>query len=203
MTDLEQFAERARSWLAANADKYAPSGTADPAESRAFRMALWDAGFLGITLDPAYGGQGLTNAYQKAFNEEMASYRLPPTSEAVTTGICAPTLLDFGTEDQKRCHIARMIRGEETWTQLLSEPGAGSDLAGLQTRALRDGDEYVIDGQKVWTSGARSSDFALCMARTNPERSQASGIVDVHRRSLVARRHHPSPQADERRLALQ
>ena len=94
----------------------------------------------------------------------------------MTTGICAPTLLDFGSEDQKRGHVARMIRGEEVWTQLLSEPGAGSDLAGLQTRAVRDGDEYVINGQKVWTSGARDSDYALCVARTNPDVPKHQGL---------------------------
>jgi alkylation response protein AidB-like acyl-CoA dehydrogenase len=101
---------------------------------------------------------------------------MPPIGEAVTTGICAPTLLDFGTEEQKQRHIARMIRGEETWTQLLSEPGAGSDLAGLQTKAERDGDEYVITGQKVWTSGAQNSDYALCVARTNPEVPKHAGL---------------------------
>ena len=131
----------------------------DPNEAeagRAFRTELWEAGLLGITLDPAYGGQGLTAEHQKAFAEEAANYCLPPIGEAVTTGICAPTLLDFGSEDQKRRHVARMLRGEEAWTQLLSEPGAGSDLAGLQTRAVRDGDEYIINGQKVWTSAALS-----------------------------------------------
>src|SRR6202034_3975211 len=125
---------------------------------------------------PAYGGQGLTAEHQKAFAEEAAKYRLPATSEAVTTGICAPTLLDCGSEEQKQRHVARMVRGEEVWTQLLSEPGAGSDLAGLQTRAERDGDEYVINGQKVWTSGARHSDYALCMARTDPDVPKHQGL---------------------------
>ena len=80
-----------------------------------------------------------------------------------------------------------MIRGDEVWTQLLSEPGAGSDLAGLQTRAVRDGDEYVITGQKVWTSGAMESDYALCVARTELRPSQAPGPLDVHRGPEVLR----------------
>jgi alkylation response protein AidB-like acyl-CoA dehydrogenase len=171
MIDVESFADKARRWLSEHAAEFAvPQGSAmwlDPSLSRAFRSALWDAGLLGITLDPAYGGQGLTDEHQKAFAREAATYSLPPTGEPVTTGICAPTLLDFGSEEQKKRHVPRMIRGEESWTQLLSEPGAGSDLAGLQMKAARDGDEYVLDGQKVWTSAAQQCDLALCIARTN------------------------------------
>src|SRR6202034_3485083 len=137
-----------RAWLEENSQHYKDFDPLDPASSRAFRAALWDAGLLGIELDPAYGGQGLTGEHQRVFNEEISTYELPPLGEAVTTGICAPTLLDFGSEAQKRRHIPRMLRGDEIWTQLLSEPGAGSDLAGLQTKAERDGDEYVISGQK-------------------------------------------------------
>src|SRR5271170_6913212 len=155
MIAVADFRAQVSSWLSDNASRFVGYDPADPEVSRAFRSELWDAGLLGITLDPAYGGQGLTPEHQKAFAEEAANYPLPPIGEAVTTGICAPTLLDFGSEEQKRRHVPRMIRGEEAWTQLLSEPGAGSDLAGLQTRAVRDGDEYVINGQKVWTSGAQ------------------------------------------------
>ncbi len=176
MIGVEEFRSRARAWLAENAPRFEGYDPADAATGRAFRMELWDAGLLGLTLDPSYGGQGLTSEHQKAFLEEAARYQLPPMGEAVTTGICAPTLLDFGTEEQKKRHLARMIRGEEVWTQLLSEPGAGSDLAGLQTRAVRDGDEYVINGQKVWTSGAQQSNYALCVARTNPDVPKHQGL---------------------------
>jgi alkylation response protein AidB-like acyl-CoA dehydrogenase len=146
------------------------------AASRKFRSALWDAGLLGLTLDPAYGGRGLTAEHQNVFVEEVAAYPVPAIGEAVTTGICAPTLLDFGTEEQKRRHIGPMLRGAEVWTQLLSEPGAGSDLAGLQTRATRDGDQYVLNGQKVWTSSAAESDYALCVARTDPTVPKHQGL---------------------------
>jgi alkylation response protein AidB-like acyl-CoA dehydrogenase len=173
---VEEFRVKARAWLAENAPRFEGYDPADTATGRAFRMALWDAGLLGLTLDPAYGGQGLTPEHQKAFSEEANRYQLPPMGEAVTTGICAPTLLDFGTEEQKKRHLARMIRGEEVWTQLLSEPGAGSDLAGLQTRAVPDGDEYLINGQKVWTSGAQQSNYALCVARTNPDVPKHQGL---------------------------
>jgi alkylation response protein AidB-like acyl-CoA dehydrogenase len=176
MISVADFRERSRSWLSENAARFAGFDPADPGAGRVFRTAMWDAGLLGITLDAAYGGQGLTPDHQKAFVEEAARYSLPPMGEAVTTGICAPTLLDFGSEEQKKRHVARMIRGDEVWTQLLSEPGAGSDLAGLQTRAAKDGDEYVITGQKVWTSGAQNSDYALCMARTNPDVPKHQGL---------------------------
>jgi alkylation response protein AidB-like acyl-CoA dehydrogenase len=176
MIGVEEFRAKARAWLAENAPRFEGYDPADTATGRVFRMALWDAGLLGLTLDPAYGGQGLTPEHQKAFSEEANRYQLPPMGEAVTTGICAPTLLDFGTEEQKKRHLARMIRGEEVWTQLLSEPGAGSDLAGLQTRAVLDGDEYLINGQKVWTSGAQQSNYALCVARTNPDVPKHQGL---------------------------
>ncbi|MDE3204981.1 MAG: acyl-CoA dehydrogenase family protein [Acidobacteriota bacterium] len=174
--DVEQFRIKARNWLAEHVEEFSDFDPADLTAGREFRRALWDAGLLGITLDRAYGGAGLTDDHQRAFDEEASKYSLPPMGEAVTTGICAPTLLDFGTEEQKKRHIPRMVRGDEVWTQLLSEPGAGSDLAGLQTRAVRDGDEYAITGQKVWTSGAMDSDFALCMARTDPDLPKHKGL---------------------------
>ena len=96
--------------------------------------------------------------------------------DLVTAGICAPTLLDFGSEEQKRRYIPHMLRGDEVWTQLLSEPGAGSDLAGLQTKAVLDGDEWVVNGQKVWTSGAMASEFAILIARTNPDVPKHQGL---------------------------
>jgi alkylation response protein AidB-like acyl-CoA dehydrogenase len=188
--DLVAFRSKVRAWLEENAPRFVGQ-RADPSVGRDFRRDLWDAGLLGITLDPAYDGQGLGDEYQKVFGEEASRYALPQIGEAVTTGICAPTLLDFGSEEQKKRHIPRMIRGDEVWTQLLSEPGAGSDLAGLQTRATRDGDEYVITGQKVWTSGALESDFALCIARTNPDVPKHQGlsmfIVDLRARGVTIR----------------
>lgn len=176
MVEVDAFRLKAREWLAANAARFNGTDPSDLEASRAFRRQLWEAGLLGITLDSEYGGLGLTADHQRAFSEEAARYSLPALGEAVTTGICAPTLLDFGSEEQKRQHVARMIRGDEVWTQLLSEPGAGSDLAGLQTKAVRDGDEYLVKGQKVWTSRAKDSDFALCMVRTNPDVPKHRGL---------------------------
>jgi alkylation response protein AidB-like acyl-CoA dehydrogenase len=191
MIDVDEFRSQARGWLAEHAAKYATFDPVDPSTWREFRAALWDAGLLGITLDAAYGGQGLTAAHQRAYAEEAEAYRLPPLGDPVTVGICAPTLLDFGTEEQKVRHVARMVRGDEMWTQLLSEPGAGSDLAGLQTRATRDGDEYVLSGQKVWTSAALQSDHALCVARTDPTVPKHQGlsmfIVDLRAEGVTIR----------------
>jgi alkylation response protein AidB-like acyl-CoA dehydrogenase len=172
--DLDAFRSKAKSWLDEHADDF-PTDSTDPRATK-LRIALWDAGLLGITLDEQYGGQGLSDEYQKVFNEEARRRGLVVPSDAVTVGICAPTLLDFGDKEQISRHVPAMIRGEETWTQLLSEPGAGSDLAGLQTRAVRDGDEYVISGQKVWTSGAMQSHYALCIARTNAEVPKHAGL---------------------------
>jgi alkylation response protein AidB-like acyl-CoA dehydrogenase len=191
MIDVEEFRAKARQWLASNAVRYEGVDPADLTGGRAFRRDLWDAGLLGITLDAAYGGLGLTPDHQNAFSEEAAGYTLPPMGEAVTTGICAPTLLDFGSEEQKKRHVARMIRGDQVWTQLLSEPGAGSDLAGLQTRAVRDGDQYVVTGQKVWTSRAVDSDYALCIARTDPDLPKHQGlsmlIIDLNAPGVTIR----------------
>ncbi|MHB8463887.1 MAG: acyl-CoA dehydrogenase family protein [Acidimicrobiales bacterium] len=194
MSTIPDFRAHASRWLAENAQRFAGYKATDPGAgevSRALRTELWDAGLLGITLDPAYGGQGLTSQHEKAFAEEAAKCPPLPFRETVTTGICAPTLLDIGSEAQKRRHVARMIRGEEIWTQLLSEPGAGSDLAGLQTRAVRDGVEYVLNGQKVWTSGAMNADFALCVARTNHDVPKHQGlsmfIVDLRTPGVTIR----------------
>jgi len=145
-------------------------------QSRAARIAVYDAGFGGIAWPVEYGGQGLTPAHQEAFSEEVAQYPHLALGDLVSVGICAPTLLDFGTEEQKRRYIPHMLRGDEVWTQLLSEPGAGSDLAGLQTRAVLDGDEWVVNGQKVWTSGAQWSELAVMVARTNPDVPKHAGL---------------------------
>jgi alkylation response protein AidB-like acyl-CoA dehydrogenase len=187
--DLEAFRQKVRAWLAEHAAEFPADG--ELVDSRPFRAALWDAGLLGITLDRAYGGQGLSTEHQNVFAEEAGRYRLPPVGEPVTTGICAPTLLDFGSEEQKQRHLPRMIRGDEVWTQLLSEPGAGSDLAGLQTKAVLDGEEYVLNGQKVWTSGAHLSDYAMCVARTNWDVPKHSGlsmfVVDLRAPGVTVR----------------
>jgi alkylation response protein AidB-like acyl-CoA dehydrogenase len=193
MIGIEEFREKATAWLSDNAELFSTASgqVRDPLNARRFRSALWDAGLLGIALDPAYGGEGLTDAHQAILDEEVARYALPPLGEVVTTGICAPILLDFGTEEQKRNHLREMFRGEKLWTQLLSEPGAGSDLGNVQTKAVHDGNQFVVTGQKVWTSNAMIADLALCIVRTRTDVPKRRGlsmlIVDLRSEGVTIR----------------
>ena len=186
----DDFRTRARAWLAANAPRRSSGdddGAGSPttiADQKAFQAKLYDAGFAGLTWPKEYGGQGLTNAEQIAWSQESRDFDLP--NGAFFIGISMPgnTILEIGSEAQKKRYLPRMLRGEEIWCQLFSEPGAGSDVASLQTSAVRDGDEWVINGQKVWTSGAQYSDFGAIIARTDPARPKHGGIsmfiVDMH-----------------------
>ena len=147
------------------------------AEAQAFQARLFDAGLAGITWPVEYGGAGLGSRQLEIFNEEAQGFELPSRIFMIGHGMCGPTLLALGTEEQKQRYIPPMLRGEEIWCQLFSEPGAGSDVASLQTRAVRDGDEWVVNGQKVWTSGAHYSDFGMLIARTNPDAPKHRGIT--------------------------
>ncbi len=131
--------------------------------SSAFQQRLFDAGLAGIAWPEAYGGRGLPGRYQRSFDREAAAFRMPPKSLEIGLGMCGPTILAHGTEEQKRALIPPLLRGEHVWCELFSEPGAGSDLASVQMQARPDGDTWVLDGQKVWTSGAHNSDFAACL----------------------------------------
>ena len=122
-----------------------------------------------------YGGAGMTIMEQFIFNEELALARAPrPGGIGIT--MAGPTIIVYGTEDQKKEHLSGMLSGEATWCQGFSEPGSGSDLASLQTRAVRDGDDYVVNGQKIWTTGAQYADRMILMARTDPEAPKHKGI---------------------------
>jgi alkylation response protein AidB-like acyl-CoA dehydrogenase len=138
----------------------------------------------------------LTPAHQLVLNEEMSGYEYPMRLQAPTLSPCAAVLLDFGTEEQKLRHIPAILRGEEIWMQFLSEPSGGSDVAGALTTAIRDGDEWVLNGSKVWTTGAWWSDWGLCLARTNWDVPKHRGLsvfmvpirhdgVDVHRIEML------------------
>jgi alkylation response protein AidB-like acyl-CoA dehydrogenase len=123
-----------------------------------------------------FGGRGLSADHRAAWLEEAARAGVPPVLNMVGLVLAANALLAFGTDEQKAAHLPPTVRGERVWCQLFSEPGAGSDLAGLSTRATQDGDVFVVSGQKVWTSGASISEWAILLARTDPEVAKHKGI---------------------------
>jgi alkylation response protein AidB-like acyl-CoA dehydrogenase len=178
---VEEFRLRARAWLAENmpqADDWERPDVPGRRElERTLQRRLYDAGFAGICFPAEYGGLGLAPAYQHAFTEEAIGYDMPSSLNVPTFGILAATLLDFGTEEQKRQHIPAILRGEEFWVQFLSEPSGGSDLAGCLTRADRDGDMFILNGSKIWSSGAHESDYAMCLARTNWDVPKHRGLT--------------------------
>ncbi|HEY1988774.1 MAG TPA: acyl-CoA dehydrogenase family protein [Acidimicrobiales bacterium] len=144
---------------------------------REWQYSLYEGGWGAITWPAEYGGRGESSWHQTIFNQEAVKYDVSVGAFAVGIGMCGPTLIAHGSEEQKQQHLGAMLRGEEVWCQLFSEPDAGSDLAGLKTRAQRDGDQFVVNGQKVWTSGAQHSDWAILIARTNPDVPKHKGIT--------------------------
>ena len=143
---------------------------ADPqraAGARAWAAALADRGWIAPRWPARYGGADLSALQEFILQEEMMRARVP-TVNGIGAFLLGPTLLEHGTDEQKAEHLPAIARGERTWAQGFSEPGAGSDLAGLRTRAVRDGDEYVVDGQKVWTSLGQYADWLFVLARTDP-----------------------------------
>ena len=180
-----EFAARARAWLAENMP---PVDPADPpvadrgAESawqraRELQKRLYEGGFAGICFPREYGGLGLGIEYQKAFDAETVGYEMPIILNTPTFTICCATILDTGSEDQKRQRISAALRGDEVLVQLLSEPSGGSDLAGVITRADRRGDRWVINGAKAWSTGAFAADYGLLLARTNWDVPKHEGLT--------------------------
>jgi len=140
-----------------------------------WRRALSTHGWIAPHWPKEYGGAGMTPGEQFIFNEEMANARAPQVGGSGVAMI-GPTLILYGTDEQKREHLPKITSGEVDWCQGYSEPGAGSDLASLQTRAVRDGDDYVINGQKIWSSGAHRADWMFMLARTDPDAPKHRGI---------------------------
>jgi alkylation response protein AidB-like acyl-CoA dehydrogenase len=170
--DLAAFRTRARRWIERNLPLRGDSRDLD---DRALQNLIFDAGFAGIAYPTQYGGAGLTFDHQKAFFNE-ASDRRTPMGYGVSIGILGPTLLDFAPEELKARHLPRILRGDELWIQLLSEPTGGSDMAGALTRLTRDGATYVLNGSKMWSSGALYSDFGLCLARSDWDAPKHRGL---------------------------
>lgn len=174
---LVAFRAEVRSFLDGVPDLLA--GTSDPIDiARRYRSALFDAGLAALDYPVEYGGRGLDRRFLDAFRQE-ATGRVPPEIGhvyGIGTDMCLPTIRDHGDTALKERFLRSGLTGEEIWCQLYSEPGAGSDLAGLTTRAVLDGDEWVVTGQKVWTSGAQHSDFGILLARTDWDVPKHRGI---------------------------
>ena len=204
---LEEFESNARAFLEANAsrkdsdkkfvwgegsDKVAmfeekdkETETRDVAAACAWRQKKFDAGFGWITGPESYGGAGLSNAHERVYQRLEAQYEVANQGAfTIGLGMVAPTILAHGSEVAKDLYLKKMYRADIVGCQLFSEPGAGSDLASLQTKAERDGDEWVITGQKVWTTGAQFSDLGEIIARTDADMPKHKGltgfIVDMH-----------------------
>ncbi len=180
MIDVETFRLEARAWIQANLEPrpHAVRGgrvareaqtPEEIATARVLQRKLFDGGFAGISYPVAYGGRGLTGLHERAFREESLNYVTPDFGAAggVTFGAIGRSLLAHCPPEFLARHIPKILSGEELWCQFYSEPEAGSDLAGIRTRAVRDGDRWIISGSKIWSSGAYLADWAMCLARTD------------------------------------
>jgi len=179
---VEEFQLKVREWLAAHVPRKRPDerflqwDDEGVARDRAIQRSLWDGGIAGVDVPVEYGGLGLSRAHWAVFREEAADYRMPE-SFGNAFNVVLPTLLAHGQEQHKKELIPKILNGEHIWCQFLSEPSGGSDLAGLLTRAERDGDTWRLNGAKIWTTGGNYSDYAICLARTNPEVPKHAGLT--------------------------
>lgn len=198
--DVAAFRARARAWLEATVSPLTPAASrwgegeldvevfrdfgheeeiAHLERYRAWHHAKLAAGFAAIDWAPEFGGQGLSKAHERAFAEEEAEFDVAPSHElfSVTTKLVAPTIAEFGNDEQKATFVSKFMRAEEFCCQLFSEPEAGSDLAGLTCKGVQDGEEWVLDGQKVWSSGAHVSTWGLAIVRTDPDVVKHAGLT--------------------------
>jgi alkylation response protein AidB-like acyl-CoA dehydrogenase len=158
---------------------------------RRTQRVLADAGLVGVSWAREHGGQGGTPAQQAIVNQELARARVPGLINHIGLGMCGPTIIAHGTPAQQEKYLARLLRAEDVWCQLFSEPASGSDLAALRTTAVRDGDEWVVNGQKVWTTLAHVADHGILLTRTDPDRPKHAGltmfVVDMHAPGVTVR----------------
>src|SRR6516165_10246525 len=182
-SEQRAFRLKARSWMESRLPPRIPGQPAMDwdnkkliATDRKIQRALWDGGLAGITVPREYGGQGLDKRFEDIFYEEAEPYRLAWHFGNAFI-VVLPTILAHGTEEQKKLFIPGILRGDNIWCQLLSEPSGGSDLAGVLTRAEKRGDKWYLNGSKVWTTGGDSSDMGLCLARTDPNLPKHAGLT--------------------------
>jgi alkylation response protein AidB-like acyl-CoA dehydrogenase len=187
--DEAAFRAEVRAWVAANLpdELRGHRGGAqrfEGPELRAWSRALSDAGYVGLTWPQEYGGRGAPYEHQAILYEEMAAAEAPPHVGVIGLGMAGPTIIAHGTEAQKARYLSKILSAEEIWCQGFSEPDAGSDLAAARTEARRDGDHFVVNGQKVWSSYAHIADFCILVTRSDPEapryRNLTYLILDMH-----------------------
>jgi alkylation response protein AidB-like acyl-CoA dehydrogenase len=190
------FRAEVRAWIEANLPEELlghRGGAArfDGPEVRAWSRALHEAGYAGLTWPKEYGGGGAPYSHQAIFLEESARAEAPPHLGVIGLGMAGPTIIAHGTEEQKTRYLARILSADEIWCQGFSEPDAGSDLAGVRTSARLDGDRFVVDGQKVWSSFAHIADFCILVTRSDPDSKRHDGltylIVDMHAPGIEVR----------------
>src|SRR5581483_4055920 len=170
----EAFRARVRAWLAANVP--APGSVADLDGMRAWQRKLHAAGYVGAAWPKEYGGAGLSPMEQAILNEELARVRAPGIVNAMAVWWVGPAIMRYGTEAQKARFIAPILTAEEIWATGYSEPSSGSDMAAAKTRAVRDGDDYVVSGQKIWTTLAHISDWFFVLVRTSTDGPKWAGL---------------------------
>jgi alkylation response protein AidB-like acyl-CoA dehydrogenase len=189
------FRTEARTWLEANSELRGPDDPtadvlgerADPAIIQAakdWQKKKADSDWACLTWPKEYGGRGATSIQNVIWGQEEARVRTPPNIFGIGLGMCGPTILTHGTPEQKAKWIPKLLSGEDVWCQLFSEPSAGSDLAGLRSTAVQEGDDWIVNGQKIWTTGAQFCDWGILVVRHDPNAAKHSGltyfVVDMH-----------------------
>lgn len=181
--DQAEFRTKARAWLNANytkrSDKILRGMDGDDAYQKAknWYKHKAEAGFASITWPTEYGGAGLSSIHDVIWSQEVAEYETREGYFVIGIGNCGPAIMHFSDEETKLELLPRMASAEDVWCQLFSEPSAGSDVAGLRTKAEKDGDNWLISGQKIWTSGAQHSDYGVVLTRTDPTISKYRGLT--------------------------
>jgi alkylation response protein AidB-like acyl-CoA dehydrogenase len=183
------FRKELRSWMGDNLpegwrERGHGRGRTEEDIQKEWARRLYDGGYAGLTWPKEYGGVGAPYTHQAIFLEETARAETPEHIGIIGLGMAGPTIISHGTDEQKTRHLSKILSGEDVWCQGFSEPGAGSDLGSLRTRAERDGDHFVVSGQKVWSSFAHIADYCILLVRTDPDAPKHKGItyllVDMH-----------------------
>ncbi len=201
--EAEAFRQEFRTWLEANMPRRRPESDDEAGSdfvrtneddwrfSLAWHRKMNSGGWVGVNWPKEYGGRGATLEQMVVYNEEMVRAHAPGIVNGLGIMLVGPTLIHWGTEEQKKRYVPKILSADEIWCQGYSEPGAGSDVASLKTRAIEDGDYFIVNGQKVWTSGADRADWCILLVRTDPEAPKHKGIsyllVDMHSPGVTVR----------------